>query len=103
MGDFVHPLVQERVKEPASGLIQEFRACSSDYLDDGELGNAAKCRWHESRGAAEEDLRMVRNDPIEWHETWLETRWRTPAFKLDEAAAAGAVVDVLAALIRETR
>jgi hypothetical protein len=101
MGErFVHPLDQERVKEPG-GLIQQWRACGADRLDDGDLGTAEQIRWRDKREHADEDLRLMGNDPIPWHELWIETRWLTPAFKLDEAAAAGAVVDALLGRIAE--
>lgn len=78
---FVHPLDQERVKEAATS--EQFRACGADADD---LGGSEQCRWRDSREAADEDLRLMRNDPFPYDETWLETRTVSAPVKLEENA-----------------
>lgn len=48
----------------------QFRACGADT----EMGGAEQCRWRETRAEADEDLRLLRNDPFPYDHTWLESR-----------------------------
>lgn len=75
---FIHPLDQERVKAPV--LSVQFRACGADtpVLNGSEEG-----RWRDTREKAEEDLRLMRNDPFPYAETWLEARTVSAPVKLE--------------------
>lgn len=82
-------------------LIQQWRACGADAHSEGEVQEP--CPWRADIELAEDDKRLLGNDCPPFDETFIQTRWVTPAFRLEEATKARAVVDELLDRIQETK
>lgn len=56
--------------------VQQWRACAADMMpgDDREFGNAYQVVWRDTEAEADEDKAALEADPVEWDDTWVETR-----------------------------